>query len=115
MQGQLMTADLPDFQLDRTEMLIESVTASDQKDALNIWYTVHAIAGPVDTTWVDFFSKLLKTPQKPENINVGVSQVVNVLQTFTATVKCSAILTIKALGGISPSNTLYPRNDLYPS
>jgi hypothetical protein len=114
-QGQLATFDLPDFAIDHEDLLIESVTASDQKDGMNIWYTVVAIAGPVDTTWVDFFSKLLKTPQKVENMNIGVSQVLNTLETFTAKVNLTATLTIKAFGGLSPSATLYPANDLYPS
>jgi hypothetical protein len=114
-QGQLAVFNLPDFGIDNEELLIESVTASDQRDGLNIWYSVHAIRGPVDTTWVDFFSKLLATPQKPENISVGVSQVVNTLQPFTASVSCSAILRVKAFGGLVPSDTLYPSNTLYPS
>jgi hypothetical protein len=114
-QGQLITCDLPDFAIDRQDLLIESVTASDQKDGMNIWYTVIAIQGPVDTTWVDFFSKLLKTPQKVENISIGVSQVLNTLETFTAKVNLTATLTIKAFGGLSPSETLYPANDLFPS
>jgi hypothetical protein len=113
-QGQLITVNLPDFALNMAEMLVESVTASDQRDGVNIWYMVRAIMGPVDTTWTDFFSKLLKKPQKPENISIGVSQVINVLQTFTATVKTSALLRVRAFGGLAPSNTRYPANDLYP-
>jgi hypothetical protein len=115
MQGQLATFNLPDFNLNNAELLVESVTASDQKDGLNIWYSVHAVMGPVDTTWVDFFSKLLATPQKVENISIGVSQVLNTLQTFTANVACSAILRVQSFGGLAPSETLYPANDLYPS
>lgn len=114
-QGQLLTVSFPDFDLNQTEFLIESVTASDSKDTVNMWFTVHAVAGPADSTWVDFFSALLKTPQKPENISVGVSQVLNTLQPFTATVNCTAVLRIKALGGLVPSETLYPSNDLFPA
>jgi hypothetical protein len=112
-QGQLITVDLDDHDIDMEEMLVESVTADDS-DGFNIWFRVNAIAGPYDTTWVDFFSSLLKTPQKPEDISVGVSQVVNVLQQFTATTKVSATLKVKAIGGLVPSNTLFPSATLYP-
>lgn len=115
MQGQLVTFNLPDFNLNNADLLVESVTASDQRDGLNIWYMVHAVMGPVDTTWVDFFSKLLATPQKVENISIGVSQVLNTLQTFTANVACTAILRVQSFGGLAPSETLYPANDLFPS
>lgn len=114
-QGQLATFDLPDFDINMADLLIESVVASDQRDGLNIWYKVSAIAGPYDVSWVDFFSKLLKTPQKVENISIGVSQVLNTLETFTATVNTTAILTIKSFGGLAPSNSLYPSDTLYPS
>src|SRR5256886_10862194 len=55
------------------------------RDLNNIWYSVTAILGPSDTTWVDFFSKLLATQQQASAINVGTSQSVNILEQFTAT------------------------------
>lgn len=113
--GQLITVDLEDYALDKAEMLVESVDTDDQTDGYNLWHRVNAIKGPTDTTWQDFFSKLLKTPQKAENINVGVSQVLNTLQTFTANVNLTAMLTVKAFGGLAPSNSLFPANGLYPS
>lgn len=114
-QGQLATFNLPDFGLNNAELLIESVTASDARDGVNMWYSVHAVRGPADTTWVDFFSHILATEQKPENISVGVSQVVNTLQVFRANIACRAILRTKSFGGLVPSDTLYPSNTLYPS
>src|SRR5260221_7643775 len=46
--GQLVTVNLPDYNLNNVQMLIESVNASDQRDGLNIWYVVKAVLGAYD-------------------------------------------------------------------
>src|SRR5258708_15366493 len=88
--GQLVTFDLPDYNLHMVDMLIESVNASDQVDGLNIWFTVTAVLGAYDITWQDFFSKLLVQQTIPNSINVVVSQSLPLLQQFTATVSITA-------------------------
>lgn len=113
-QGQLATVNLPMFDLINTQMLIEEVTASDQTDAQNIWYTVKAIQGPYDTTWVDFFSKLLTQQQTANSINIGVGQSVTLLQSFTATATATATLNVSVYACPLPSATQYPSSTLYP-
>lgn len=84
-QGQAVTVNLPDHALNSVVMLIESVTATDASDGLNIWYQVTAVMGPYDTTWVEFFASLLASQQAANSINIGVSQTIAILAAFTAT------------------------------
>ncbi len=93
-QGQLITVTYAPFGFYSAQMLIESVSASDQVDGYNIWYSVTAVQGPYDQSWESFFSKLLATPQPMSNINVGVSQSVALLQNFTASITPTATLNV---------------------
>jgi hypothetical protein len=113
-QGQLVTVNLPMHGLYSAQMLIESVQASDQIDGINIWYTVTAVQGPYDTSWVDFFSALLKQQQLSNSINVGVGTPISILQTFTGSLSLSANLTATVFACPIPSSTLYPQSTLYP-
>lgn len=114
-QGQLITVNLPWHKINNQQLLIESVVASDQRDALNIYYTITAIMGPYDVTWVDFFSKLLKTQQQPANINVGNTTSVNILTQLTANIAPStANLNITVHSLPVPSSSLHPSSSLFP-
>jgi len=84
-QGQFVTVNLPAHALNNASMLIESVTATDGSDNLNIWYQITAVMGPYDTTWVAFFATLLASQQAANAINIGVSQQIALLAPFTAT------------------------------
>jgi len=55
--GQFATVDLPDWSIIE-QMLIESVSASDGIDGHNIYYSIKAIAGPSDTSWVAFWGEI---------------------------------------------------------
>lgn len=92
--GQLVTVNLPDFNLNNVQMLIESVEVSDSNDSLNMWYTVNAIQGPYDTNWSNFFSKLLATPKTANAVNVGLSQSVTILQSLAATIAPKVSLSV---------------------
>lgn len=113
-QGQLVTVNLPMFNLNNVQMLIEKVTASDQADGINIWYTVQAILGPYDTSWVDFFSKMLAVQAPPNSINVGVSQSLTILVPFTASIRPTAALTATPYSCPLPGATQYPNTTLLP-
>jgi hypothetical protein len=93
-QGQLITVNYPPLGLYNAQMLIESVNASDQNDGYNIWYTVNAVQGPYDTTWVDFFGSLLQTPQPQANLNVGVSQSVALLVSAPVSLSLTVSMTV---------------------
>src|SRR5260221_466299 len=112
--GQLVTFDLPDYNLHMVDMLIESVNASDQQDGYNIWYSVTAVLGPYDVDWVSFFSKLLVQQTIPNSINIGVSQSLALLQQFTASVSITASFTATVAACPLPSPTTYPSPSLLP-
>jgi len=112
--GQLATANYAPFNLNNTQMLIESVQAGDQVDGINLWYRVVAIAGPYDTFWVAFFSKLLTTVAMANAINVGVSQQTTTLANFTGSVSPTATYTATVFACPIPSTTLFPSSTLYP-
>jgi hypothetical protein len=113
--GQLVPVNLPWHNINNQQFLIESVVASDQRDLINIWYTVTAILGPYDVTWVDFFSKLLKTQQQPANINVGNTTSVNILTQLTANIAPStANLNITVNSVPVPRSSLHPSPTLFP-
>lgn len=112
--GQLVTVNIPAHNLYSAQMLIEDVAVSDQRDGVNLWYTVTAVMGPYDVTWVDFFSKQLTQQQTPNSINVGVSQQVALLVDLVATVVPAATMTATVYACPVPSNTLYPSDLLYP-
>jgi hypothetical protein len=113
-EGQLITVDLPQYDLGNTQMLVESVVGGDQIDGYNLWYQVTAILGPYDTTWQAFFAQLLKTPQIVDSINVGESQSVVSLQPLVLNMAPSMTLTANAYACPLPSTTLYPSLTLYP-
>jgi len=113
-QGQLITVNYPPHGFYNAQMLVESVNASDQLDSLNIWYTVTAVQGPYDVGWVDFFSALLAQVQTANNINVGVSTSVSLLQPFTASITPTAALNANVYSCPLPSSTNYPSTTNYP-
>jgi len=112
--GQLVPVNLPDFGLNNTSMLIETVSASDQQDGFNIWYTINAIRGPYDVNWVSFFKEILGSQQNSTNINVGVSQSLALVQSFSGGVTLSAVLTASTYSCPLPSTTLFPSTSLFP-
>ena len=115
-QGQLITVNVPPFGLNSVQMLIESVSASDQQDGYNLWYTLKCVVGPYDTTWQDFFSSLLKQQVSASNISVGVSQSLTLFAQFNTTINVVASLSMSTnvFTVPIPSTTLYPSLTLYP-
>ena len=113
-QGQLVTVPLPDYALYNAQMLIENVSAADTLDGYNIWYTVTAVLGPFDITWVDFFSKLLKQQAPTNSINVGTGQSIVIAVsgsiTFSPTVTGSATVFACPV----PSTSLFPDVTVFP-
>jgi hypothetical protein len=112
-QGQLVTVYLPDFALYNDQMLITDVSAADS-DGYNIWYTVTCMEGAYDVAWQDFYSNLLKQPQKAGNINVGISQATSTLDTFDFAYTPSFVLTATVYACPLPGPTLYPSPGLLP-
>ena len=113
-QGQLITVNLPRHNLNNAQMLIETVQASDQLDGVNIWFTITAVMGPYDVSWVDFFSALLKQQQPANSINVGVGSSLTTLQSFTGSIALAATLTATVYACPVVSTSLFPSTTLYP-
>lgn len=94
--GQLRTFNYGPLRLNSVQMLIEAVTFDDSQDGLTVWYQVSAVAGPYDTTWPLFFSKLLTNAAPLDAISVGSNSNVTLLQQFSATLAPTATLTATA-------------------
>lgn len=113
-QGQLITVNLPWFGLNSAQMLIEEVSLSDQTDGINIWYTIKAVQGPYDTTWVDFFGNLIVSNQLANSINIGVSQSLVILVSLLGSITPTALLNPTVHACPVPSATLFPSSTLFP-
>lgn len=60
MEGQMLTVNLSDFGLSNKQMLVASVTISDQNDGYNLWYHVMAVGSPYDTAqWQTYWQNLM--------------------------------------------------------
>jgi hypothetical protein len=72
--GQLITVTYAPFNFSSTKMLVQSVHIDDQIDSFNIWCHITAIVGPFDTTWSQFFGKMLLPAgtSTAGAINVGI-------------------------------------------
>lgn len=69
--GQLITVNYSPLGFSGTTMLVAGVHVDDS-DGLNIWFTITAVVGPYDTTWAQFFGKVLQQTEQSSSINVGV-------------------------------------------
>lgn len=113
-QGQLITVNLPMFNLASAQMLIESVSATDTIDRLNIWYIITAVLGPYDIGWVQFFSTLLAQQSIANSVNLGVGASVPLSATFTASPTITATLSVSVYACPIPNTSLQPATNLYP-
>lgn len=84
--GQLVTVNLPEHGLNNAQMLIETVTVTDSYDSFNMWYTVTAVIGPYDNTWVQFYAQLLATQQNATDITTGAQLTTTNVQTTSTSV-----------------------------
>jgi len=113
-QGQLITVNLPMYGLSNAQMLIEEVSASDQTDSFNIWFTVKAVQGPYDVSWIDFFIKTFGANAPANSINVGLSQNVPFLASFPMAISVAMSLTVNVYACPIVNTTLYPSATNYP-
>src|SRR5487761_2015884 len=118
-QGQLATVNVPAYDLNAEQMLIESVTLSDVGPAMSevgvLYYTIVCVKGPLNTSWVQFFGALANQTQPfIDSINLGGNTIVNLLQQFTAAIDLVANLTATVNVCSFPGATLYPGAALYP-
>lgn len=111
--GQLVIVNLPDHGLLNTQMLIETVSATDQYDGYTLYWLVTAIVGPYDTSWVDFFRVLFSPTPVANAINVGTGSSVAILANFTAAITPTATLTVMVTPCPLPGPAQFPRPTLF--
>lgn len=112
--GQICNVNIPQFNFNSTQVLVETVTVADL-DGINIWYQITAVLGPYDTTWVQFFSKLLSQQVPASSVNIGSTQQTSILQQFTATITPSAVLNASAIASLFPGVGVHPNTTLDPA
>ena len=91
--GQLCPVNMPYFNQINTQMLLETVSIADL-DGVNIWYVLTGVRGPYDTTWVDFWSRILAPQVSSNSGNTQSSTSTTTLLDMTATISPSANLNI---------------------
>lgn len=106
--GEMRTYNYAPHGLSNVQMIVESVTASDQQDGINIWYAIKSVYGPYDQTWQDFFSSIISAQEQTQAISAGVQGIIQSTQTFTAALTLSA----SATATIGTAATLYGSNVL---
>lgn len=111
--GQLLAVNLPEHALNGTEMLIESVSISDEADVL--WYDVLAVEGPEQGSWSRMFKAMATRGQAfVERVNIGQDQTLIILQTFNEAWPWGETVTVTVFACPIPSVNLYPSATLYP-
>lgn len=113
--GQMLTVNAPDFGLTNQQMLISSVTISDQNDQYNIYYDVTCVGSPVEMAqWQTFWQGLMNQSNDPSDFSdtsdTSLATVAATTLTRTPTV---TVTHSKALCPF-PADTLYPANTLTP-
>lgn len=112
-QGQLLSVNLPSpWNISNAQLLIEQVAIS-EIDMQLLW-TVTAMLGPVNDTWVQFFARIINQQGVIDTATAGANQTVTILQTglvaWTWTVTGSATVVTYAF----PSPTRFPSPTNYP-
>jgi hypothetical protein len=90
--GQLATVDIPDLSLN-AQMLIESISASDNTDGFNIYYAIRCISGPSDDTWVAFWGEITGSGGVSSSDSEATTTIVTVTQSFSVAVSISVSFT----------------------
>lgn len=69
--GQQITVNYSAFGFTNQTFQVENVHIDDLLDGYNLWYTVTAVSGPFDNTWVQFFGGFV-VAQQTGSLDVGV-------------------------------------------
>ncbi len=115
--GQLLTCNYAPHNLVNAKALIESVEITDGHDGLNLWYKVQAIIGPYDTTWIDFYKRVVNGSLNPtiDTSDSTSNTITALLQNLTLTWPTWTIaLTPSVYACPLPGSTQYPSTTLYP-
>ena len=111
--GQVVNIDLPRYGVESSVMLIDQVRIVTEDNIL--FYEVHAIEGPVNKTWTEFFAEMVKETRMIIREGVGDDQLVLLPYYFSKTwteIEVPNIFTqVTVKDEHEPSNELYPSFD----
>lgn len=119
--GQMLSVNLSDFGLAGQQMLINSVTISDQVDGINIWYIVNAVGAasgvtsPVESSqWQTYWQNLMSQSSDPSDTSDVSDTSLALLTVSNATHAHSATVTqSKATCPIFGNATLFDNTLLF--
>lgn len=110
--GQLVTVDYPEHDLQSAEMLIESVTITDEDNV--IWYDVSAVEGPEQGSWTRMFQAMATRGQAfIIRENISEDEILVTLAPFEK--YWSAPENPNIFRQVYAAPDLFPSSDLYPS
>ena len=110
-----MTVSLSDFDLVAQQMVVISVTLSDQRDAQTIWYSVVAVGSPTASTWAiesaqwqTYWQRLMAQQSDPGDYTDAANTTLATLatSTFTSIVPTLTVTTTHALCPIIGDSTI---------
>lgn len=110
--GQLLTVDLPLHDLNSAEMMIESVTVSD--DGPILWYDVVCAEGPRQGSWARFFTSLVESSARLDRVAVGEDRPVTIPVPMLGEWEWSETQTVDVFACPVPSTSLWPDEQLFP-
>lgn len=109
--GQLVTVDYPEHDLQSAEMLIESVTITDEDNV--IWYDVSAVEGPEQGSWTRMFQAMATRGQAfIIRENISEDEILVTLAPFEK--YWSAPENPNIFRQVYAAPDLFPSSDLYP-
>jgi hypothetical protein len=112
--GQLATVTLPEHSLAGAQMLIEHVAA--QEVGIRLWYTVTAVIGPIDSSWVQFFQQLAGAVEGGiDTVSIGTSGTLVINQAVSESITWGESVTETILTVTYPGAAVYPDPALYPA
>lgn len=110
--GQLLTMNVPEHNLDNTEVLIENVTTTDE-GGIFLWYDITAVEGPEEGSWAKVFQKMATRGQSfVVRENISEEQVLITLKQFTKTWQLSNKPNIFI--EVYPGSNVFPGSDIFP-
>lgn len=110
--GQLLTMNVPEHNLNNTEVLIESVDTTDES-GIFLYYDITAVEGPEEGSWAKMFQKMATKGQVfVIRENISEEQVLITLKEFSKTWQHTDAPNI--FTELYPGSSVYPGNIIYP-
>ena len=109
--GQLQNINLPNYNINSSDFLIDRVNISELDDSGKLIYSVHAIDGETFGGWIKFYRDLLRSNLKA---SIRENELLVVLSTTYEFEGWAENVNINIFSCPIPSDTLFPSETLYP-